>query len=163
MKISEYEKLIDLTYLGGGFLPANENAEELTLRCAKGEVITFAEVTARDLKFHKCYMDLLGTIYEYLPKKFKETVPKNKFYIFVKHLKKDYRVLFKFKDGTKMVEYESIAFGNMSQKRFEEFIAEQLPFIYENIIGVYFEGEMYKNILYTIEEDYKYFLAKLKV
>ena len=161
MKISEYEKLIELTYVGGGFIPANSNAEELTDRCSKGEVITFSEITKRDLKFHKCYMDLLSTIYEYLPKMFKDAVPKKKFYIFVKHLEKDYKVLFEFKDGTKMIEYESIAFGNMSQKRFEEFISEQLPFIYENIIGAYFDGEIYKNILLTIEEDYRTFLRNL--
>ena len=161
MKQSDYEKLIELTYVGGGFLPANINAEELINKCAKGEVITFQEVTARDLKFHRCYMNLIGFIYGYLPKRFKDEVPKEKFYIFLKHLKKDYNILFKFKDGTVMVEYESIAFGRMSQKRFEEYIAEQLPFIYENVLGAYFEGEMLKNIIFTIEEEYKYFLSKL--
>lgn len=162
MKQSEFENLIDFTYVGGGFIPANQNGEELAARCSKGEVITFKEITARDLKFHRCYMDLISTIYDYLPLRFKDAVKKDKFYMFLKHLKKDYKVVFEFKDGTKMVEYESIAFGNMSQKRFEEYIAEQLPFIFENVIGAYFGGEMYKSIVATIEEDYKYFLSKLK-
>lgn len=162
MKQSDFEKLIDLTYVGGGFIPANQNAEELAARCSKGEVITCGEVTARDLKFHRCYMDLISTIYGYMPLKFKNSVKKEKFYIWLKHLKKDYKIEFEFKDGTKMIEYESIAFGNMSQKRFQDYVSEQLPFIYENVIGAYFEGEMYKNIVATIEEDYKYFLSKLK-
>lgn len=162
MKLSDYNKIVDLTYVGGGFIPANENAEELTLRLAKGEVVSFSEITARDLKFHRCYMSLLSVIYGYMPKRFKETVPESKFYFFLKHLQKNYKTIFKFKDGTELVEYESIAFGNMSQKRFEEYIAEQLPFIYENVIGAYFEGDIYKSIIATIEEDYKSFLARLK-
>lgn len=161
MKQSEFEKLIDLTYVGGGFLPANDNARELEERCIKGEVITFAEVTKRDLNFHKCYMDLIGTIYDYLPKHFQDRLPKNKFYIWLKHLKKDYKVVYEFKDGTKMIEYDSLAFGNMSQKRFETFVAEQLPFIYENVIGAFFEGKIYEGILYNIERDYQTFLRKL--
>jgi hypothetical protein len=70
-------------------------------------------------------------------------------------------VLFKFKDGTAMVEYESIAFGNMSQKRFEAYIREQLPWIYENVIGAFFEGAIYDGIVETIEKEYEIFLSKL--
>ena len=161
MKQSNYEQLIELAYVGGGFIPANEKAYELADNCKKGEVITFKEITARDLKFHRCYMILLKTIYDYLPNKFKNAVPENKFYLWLKHLQGSYKVLFEFKDGTKLVEYESIAFGNMSQKRFEEYIKEQLPFIYGNVIGAYFSGELYKNIIETIEEDYKRFLEIL--
>jgi hypothetical protein len=93
--------------------------------------------------------------------KFKKRVPENKFYIWLKHLKGEYEVLFEFKDGTKMVEYESIAFGNMSQKRFETFIRDQLPYIYENVLGKYFEGETLNGIIETIEKEYIKFLAKL--
>jgi hypothetical protein len=161
MKHSDYNKLIELKNMGNGWIPANENAQELTEQSRRGEVVTFAEVTARDLKFHKAYMSLLGFIYDCLPNKFKEAIPKEKFYIFVKHLKKNYQVLFTFKDGTSLVEYESIAFGNMSQKRFETYVREQLPFIYENVIGEFYKGDIYNNIVATIEEEFKNFLAKI--
>ena len=161
MKQKEYDRLIDLTFVGGGFIAGNDNARELIENCHKGEVITFKEITARDLRFHRCYMSLLSFIYAYLPKKFQNIVPEEKFYLWLKHLQGKYKVIFEFKDGTKLVEYESIAFGNMPQKRFEEYVKEQLPFIYENVIGAFFEGDIYNNIIETIEEQYKKFLERL--
>ena len=109
-----------------------------------------------------------------------------------KHLKKEYSIVYKFKDKeksneiaeklyrsnlnltgeqilkislmlgyTEMIEYDSISFGKMNQNKFEEFIKNQLPYIYENIIGKFFEGEIYDNIIRTIEEEYKKFFSKL--
>jgi hypothetical protein len=161
MKDTDYHNLIELTYVGGGWLSANQKAIELAEQSVRGEVHMFKEVTQRDIRFHKCYMSLLGYVYDYLPKSFKDTIPKDKFYKFLKHLQGQYKVVFSFKDGTSMIEYESIAFGNMSQKRFEEYIREQLPYVYENIVGAYFEGEMYDNIINTIETEYEKFLQKL--
>lgn len=161
MKDSDYKKLIDLTYVGGGFIPANDNAQELIDRSVKGEVISFKEVTQRDLRFHKCYMLLLAFIWEYMPKVFKESVPKDKFYKWLKHFKGEYEVEFTFKDGSQLIEYTSISFGRMGQKEFEKYVAEQLPFIYENVIGAYFKDEMYQSIVNTIEEEFKKFLTKL--
>jgi len=161
MKDSDYFKLIELANVGGGFIPANENASELLDQSRKGEILSFKEVTARDISMHRCYFSLLNFIYNYLPLKFRKAVPEDKFYIFIKHLKGEYAVLFEFSDGTKMVEYESISFGNMSQKRFESFIREQLPFIYENVIAKFFEGEIYDSIINTIEKEYERFMAKL--
>jgi hypothetical protein len=161
MTDKKFENIIELVYMGGGFLPANQRANELTENCVKGEILSFLEVTERDLKFHKCYFSLLGYIYDYLPMSFTSKVSKDNFHKFLKHLQGKYKVLFTFKDGTVMVEYESISFGNMSQKRFEEYVKEQLPYIYENVIGAFFEGEMYDNIIATIEEEYEKFLVKL--
>jgi hypothetical protein len=106
-------------------------------------------------------MSLLGYIYDLLPNKFKEAIPKNKFYIFLKHLKGSYKVIFKFKDGSEWIEYDSIAFGSMSQKRFQEYVKNQMPFIYENVIALYFHDEMYQNIVDLIEEEYVKFLDRL--
>lgn len=161
MKDKDYIELIDLTYVGGGFIPANEKARDLELRCVKGEIVTFKEWTVRDLKFHRCYFSLLNFIYAYLPEKFKKQIPEQDFYRWLKHLKGSYEIVYTFKDGTKMVEYESISFGNMSQKRFKDYVANQLPFIYENVIGAFYEGEIYSNIIETIEEAYEKFMAKL--
>ena len=162
MKDKDYNRLIQLTWVGGGFIPANEKAEELASQLTQGEVVSFQEVTARDLAFHKGYMALLGFIYGYMPPRFKAVVPRERFYQWLKHLKGQYNVLFEFKDGTKLVEYESIAFGNMSEHRFREYVKEQLPWIYENVLGAYFTGEMFDNIVATIEEEFQKFFDKLK-
>ena len=147
--------------VGGGIIPLSDNAIELLEQSHKGEVLSFMEVTSRDLKFHRAYFALLKFIYGYMPMKFKKAVPEGHFYLFLKHLKKQYKVLFTFKDGTTMVEYDSIAFGRMSQKTFESYIREQLPWIYSEVLEVYFQGEMLDGIVETIEEEFNKFLAKL--
>jgi hypothetical protein len=161
MKDGEYHRLIEMANVGGGWVPANENATELLDQTHKGEITTFEEVTVRDLSMHKCYFSLLNFIYGYLPNRFKKQVPEKEFYKWLKHLKKEYKVVFTFKDGTQLVEYDSISFGNMSQKRFENYVREQLPYIFENVIAEFFEGEIYDSILATIELEYERFLAKL--
>ena len=161
MTDKNYKNIIELTYAGAGFIPFNQNAIELTDNCVKGEVISFIECTQRDLKFHRCYFSILNFIYGYLPNSFKKAIPESKFYIWLKHLAGKYKVLFEFKNGTKLVEYDSIAFGKMSQKRFKEYIKDQLPFIYENVIGVFYEDEMYDNIIATIEQEYVKFFDRL--
>jgi hypothetical protein len=161
MKKSDYDKLTEWTNVGGGLVPYNDNAKELIEQSSRGEIFAFDNKTYRDLKFHRCYFSLLNFIYDYLPSKFKETIPESRFYYFLKHLKGEYEVIFTFKDGTTMVEYESISFGRMDQNRFKEYIREQLPWIYENVIGLYYKGDMYTGIIQTIEEEYKKFLSKL--
>ena len=161
MSDKEFKNRVELIYKGGGFIPQNESAVELCDRCVEGEIVSFKEITARDLNFHKCYMSLLKFIYGYLPDKFKSAVPSDAFYMWLKHLQGKYKILFEFQDGTKLVEYESIAFGNMSQKRFRDYVAEQLPFVYENVIAKFYQGKTYDNIIQTIEEQYERFLVKL--
>lgn len=161
MKDKDYNSLIHLKNVGGGFVPANEKAEELLLLTRKNEVIAFEESTKRDLKFHRCYMGLIAFIYDYLPKSFHDRVPKSSFYNWLKAAQGLIAYEFEFKDGRKYVEYESISFGNMSEIKFREYVANQLPWIYENIIGAYFSGQIYDNIIQTIEEEYKKFLSKL--
>lgn len=161
MTDKDYNKSLQLVWVGGGFLPANERASELAEQCRNGEILSFMEITDRDIKFHRAYMSLLAFIYGYLPPQFKSVVPKDKFYQFLKHLKGQYKVLFSFKDGTQLVEYDSIAFGNMSEKRFKEYVKEQLPWIYTNVIGEFFKDEIYDSIIATIELEYEKFFSKL--
>ena len=161
MTDSDYNNILEFVNAGGGLLPANQNANDLIEQSSKGEVMAFQEITQRDLKFHRCYMSLLGFIYDYLPQNFHKKVPKKNFYQFVKHLRGDYDVVFKFADGSQLVEYKSIAFGRMSQKTFEAYIRESLPYIYEQIIYKLFDDNIAKSIIETIEEEYKKFLAKL--
>lgn len=161
MTDKEFYKINEFAFVGGGFIPHNANAQELSEQLVNGEIVSFTECTQRDLKRHRCYMSLLAYIYDYLPAKFKAQVEKDKFYIWLKHLQGKYKVLFEFKDGTKLVEYESISFAKMSEVRFREFIKEQLPYIYEEVIHKFFDGEIYNNILDTIEQDYKKFFDRL--
>ena len=160
MKDTEYHSIIELLYTGGGWLPANQNAMELSEQAGMGEVFTFKEITGRDLNFHRCYFSLLSYIYGKLPANFKLKVPKDKFYFWLKHLKGQYDVLFEFKDGTKLCEYQSVAFGKMSQAEFENYIREQLPYIYESVIRELLP-EKADGIIEQIEKEYKKFLSKL--
>lgn len=161
MTDKDFYKLVDFYNAGGGLLPVNQRAHEIIEQSARGEVLSFTEATSRDLARHRCYMSLLAFIYAYLPKSFHDQVPKDKFYLWLKHLKGQYEILFEFDDGTKLVEYESISFAKMSEVRFREYIKEQLPWIYSEVIGKYFESSIYDNIIETIEEEYRKFFAKL--
>jgi hypothetical protein len=161
MKDKDYNELLEFQHVGGGLIPVNPKAIELLEHSRKGEIIQFKEITARDLKFHKCYMSLLGFIYDYLPTGFRNRISKDRFYIFLKKLQGLYTVEHTFKDGTEMIKYHSISFGNMSQKKFEEYVKNQLPFIYEEVIRVFFDGDIANGIIDTIEEEYKKFMSKL--
>lgn len=161
MKDTEYKQLIELSKVGGGFIPANDIAAELLDNLTNGEIITVKNITKRDLRFHRAYFALLKEIYGYLPKSFHYKIPEDKFFQFIKHVTGDFEVIFEFKDGTKLIEYKSIAFGKMNQQQFREYVREQLPFIYSEILGKYYEGDMLSGIIDTIEENFERFLAKL--
>jgi hypothetical protein len=49
----------------------------------------------------------------------------------------------------------------MTEKEFKEYIKSQLPFIYENVIGKFFEGEIYDNIIDIIENEWERYFSKL--
>jgi hypothetical protein len=162
VKDTDYDKIIELTPVGGGYLPVNQNAHDLLDNCHSGEVLSFREVTERDVNFHRAYFSFIGYIYDWLPKAFKETIPKDRFYQFLKHLKGEYKIIFEFKDGTKFIEYKSIAFGRMSQKTFEEYVRSQLPFIYGEVIQVLYKDKATSDrVIQSIEDEYERFLMKL--
>lgn len=161
MTDKNYHNLVDFTNAGSGLLPVNQRAHEIIEQSARGEVLSFIEATNRDLSRHRCYMSLLAFIWSYLPKSFQNQVPKDKFYMWLKHLKGQYEILFEFKDGTKLVEYESISFAKMTEVRFRAYIKEQLPWIYTDVIGKFFDGPIYDNIIETIESEYQRFFDKL--
>jgi hypothetical protein len=194
MTDKDYSNIIQLSYAGGGWIPCNTAGEELSQNSTKGEVIDLLEVTKRDVSLHRGYFALLKYIYKYLPKKYREKVQEKHFYRWLKHLKKQYDVIYSFHDKERetwnketllkhndklklseaqieyisiildrsdMVEYESISFGRMSNKRFKDYVKEQLPFIYENVIGAFFDDEMYSNIVDDIENEFEKILSKL--
>jgi len=190
MKKSDFDKLEEWVNVGGGLMPTNEVAKDFLDQTVKGEVSQKKTVTARDIKFHRCYFALLNFIHEYLPVNFKKKVPDSDFYAWLKHLKKEYEVKYSFVDEDKIkdiidycvdlginaeissliakkfgktdfLEYDSISFGRMDQHKFKNYIREQLPFIYENVVGKFYEGDMYNGIVDTIEEEFEKFLSKL--
>ena len=161
MTDKDFQKRMDFAYMGGGMIPVSPNAIELCEQSDYGEVFSFKEMTNRDLAMHRCYFALFNFIYGYMPKKFKDIISEDKFYLWLKHLKGQYEVVFTFSDGTSLVEYDSISFGRMSQKSFETYIREQLPYIYTDVLGKCFEGDILNGIIETIEEEFKKFLSKL--
>ena len=162
MKDTDFKRVCEFTVTGGGMLPFNQNAVELIDITTPGEVISLVEVTSRDAKFHRAYFSLIGYVYDWLPKSFKSKMSKDKFYIFLKHLRGDYDVIFEFRNGTKFIEYHSIAFGRMSQKRFEAYVREQLPFIYSEVIQALYPDKLTSDrIIASIEDEYQKFLSRL--
>jgi hypothetical protein len=162
MKDTEYTKLTEWGNAGGGLVPVNENAEQLLDQLGRGETVAMVCVTARDLKFHKAYMAFLSYIYAYMPKQFKREIPKQFFYQWLKLLKTDYTVVAVMPDGRELIEYKSISFSKMNQQEFKLYVKSQLPFIYgSDVLGKYFDGEIYDAIIENIEEDFKKFLSKL--
>jgi hypothetical protein len=161
MKDTEYIKLLEFTPINGVLVPSNQNSVELLSILNQGEVQLLQNVTARDLKFHKAYFSLLNFIWCAMPVNFRGQVPMDKFYLFLKAMKKDFSIIFEFKDGFKLVEYESISFGRMSQATFKMYVAEQIPFIYDLIQQVYKDPKRSEIVIESIEEQYKKFLSKL--
>ena len=161
MTDTTYNDLHEFVMEGAGWIPNNQNAQELMEQTVPGEVQMFKEVTGRDISFHRCYFKLLKYIWSQMPESFQNKIPSAKFYLWIKHLKTEYNVVFEFSDGTKLIEYQSVAFGKMSQMEFETYVKEQLPFIFENVIGIAYSGDEYDSILYDIEKQYDSFLGQL--
>ena len=189
MKDTDYQKILEMAYIGTVYVPmsieateiaqtfllgsefrevedcyaaANEVARKYSETQSEGDVSSFNEVISRDLKFHRCYMALLREIYGYLPKEFAANyVEREDFYNWLKHYQGRYEIKCKFKDGSTMVKYDSIAFGVMSQVKFETYVREQLVFIYSEVLTKYFSGVELQNIINTIESDFRRFLEKL--
>ena len=184
----------EIKEVNGCFSVTNEYGVSLSQEMEPGEIIYMNPIKARDIKFHKAYMAFLGYIWDYLPDKFHEAIPKTQFYLFLKHLRGDYDVRYRFKDINKreaiklwlkahkkqfrityktidkiadywskmeLLEYKSLSFGRMNEDRFHDYIKNQLPFIYSEVIGRFYEGDEYNNIISTIEEEWEKFLSKV--
>ncbi len=163
MKDKDYQKLLELAAKPseGVFYPANNKAISLLDNSVDGEIINIKHIYARDIKLHRAYFALIKYIYGYMPKRFKKIIPEDKFYNFLKVLNNDIDILFKFKNGIQMYEYKSISFSKMSEIEFRAFVKNQLLFIYDKLLGAFFDNEMLKDIIATIEDDFEKFFSKL--
>jgi hypothetical protein len=163
MKDSDYTRLSEWINEGtGALMPYNSLAQDLTDTVKKGEIITMLEMTDRDLRFHRCYFSLVNYIYSQMPRRFRAKLPEKYFYKYLKHLKGQFDIIAQFGDVV-LVEYDSIAFGRMSEHTFREYIRNQLPWIYSDVIGKYYKvgGWRYNKKINDIEDEYKKFLSKL--
>jgi hypothetical protein len=88
-------------------------------------------------------------------------VPEKYFYKFLKIYEKEYKLIYEFKDGDKLIEVDSIAFGNMSQKRFENYVRDQLPKIYDRVIYRLFQLDEAAAIIENIEVEFEKYLNNL--
>lgn len=185
-KYEQYEKVL---------IPAGQRSNDLLSESVEGETIDFEECSARDLQLHKQYFVFLTFIWEEMPLNFRRHVPKEKFYKWLKHLKKNYTVEYRFRDEerrkwiieiltakkkelkltkkqienialltdrTELIEYESISFGRMSEKKFEEYIRAQIPWIYSEVIGRFYQDDALDEKIKKIEEKFRKFFKRLE-
>ncbi len=135
MKIEEFTTLKHFNvHKGNVLVPATNDTREWLELQKHGMPVNLKLIEARDIKFHRCYFLLLSFVYDRLGRKFKETVPKDKFYNFLKFLSNEYDVVYSFKDGRQFIEYRSISFGRMTQAKFREYVNNQLSVIYEELL-----------------------------
>lgn len=163
MRDRDYDRLSEWTNEGtGALLPFNDISHDLADTTRKGEIITMLEVSDRDLQFHRCYMSLINYIYDLMPNRFKRKLRKKYFYRYLKHLKGQFDIIAQVGDIV-LVEYESISFSKMSEYAFRDYIREQLPWIYSDVIGKYYKvgGWRYNRKIESIEEKYMFFMSKL--
>mgnify|MGYP003397300243 FL=1 len=142
MKQEEFTELKHFTnHQGVGLIPATHESREWLETLKNNEPVNFKIVESRDIALHKAYFGMLSYIWDRLKPSFKKKVPKQKFYIFLKELGKEYDVLYTFSDGREWKELKSISFGKMSNTKFKEYFNNQLSVIYEDL-------------LFPLEQDY---------
>jgi hypothetical protein len=163
MKDSAYLRLSEWANSGGGVLvPLNGVASDLVDITRQGEVIMMLEMTDRDIRFHRCYMSLVSFVYDQLPKRVRRRINKKYFYQYLKQLKGNYNIVVQY-EHIVIIEYESISFGRMSEHAFRDYVRNQLPWIYTDVIGKYYKvgGWRYNRKIEAIETEYQKFLSKL--
>lgn len=161
MKDTEYAELLEFIPANGCLIPANSKAMDLMSISKNGEKITLKNISARDTKFHSCYFSLLNYIWTMMPPHFRAKIPCGEFYKFLKMMQGEFEEVFEFRDGKKMIEYKSISFGNMNQQQFKEYVALQLPIIYEDLIMQIYKADQATLVIESIEKEYEKFLSKL--
>lgn len=135
MKQSEFLELKHfVNHKNIGLIPVTLESREWLETLKQDECINFKIIQSRDLKLHRAYFLVLGFIYDRLSPSFRKRITKDKFYIFLKDLAKEYDVLYTFKDGTEHKEYKSISFSKMNNTKFKEYFNNQLIFIYEDLL-----------------------------
>lgn len=158
MTDNDFHKLTEFKVIENALIPVNEIARDL-IDHNKGKTISLKEMTSRDLSYHRAYFSLINYIYSWLPERFKRVVPECHFYKWLKHLQGHFDELYRFNDGTILVEYQSISFGRMSQVKFVDYVKNQLGYIYEYVIReICDEPEI---VIENIEFEFENFISCL--
>jgi hypothetical protein len=160
MTTETYTDLLQFEHQQGLLKPLNAKAVDFICGLKHKEIVYLEDKGKRDLKFHRAYFSLLSYIYSWMPKEFKFRIPESIFYIYLKDLNNEYQA-FQSLDDKPLKIYYSISFGKMSQKTFEAYVKNQLPFIYDNLIHVLFDVEKAEMIIENIENEFEKFLSKL--
>lgn len=162
MNTKTYNKdVLEFEHQQGLLKPNNQAAIDFISNLKHKETVYLKDIGQRDIKFHRAYFGLLNYIYSWMPVKFKMRIPEKIFYTFIKDLTGQYTIWYTFKNGREITEYTSISFGRMSQKTFEEYVKNQLPMIYDNLIYVLFDAEEAEMIIENIEFEWEKFLDTL--
>ena len=161
MTTETYNDLLQFEHQQGLLKPINSKAVDFISGLKHKEIVYLEDKGKRDLKFHRAYFSLLSYIYSWLPKEFKFRVSETNFYLFLKDLNNEFETVYTFKNGKEVKKYNSIAFGKMSQKTFETYVKNQLPFIYDNLIHVLFDDEKADMIIENIENEFEKFMQRL--
>ena len=161
MKDTEFKDLLQFSNMGGSALiPENQNAVEFVEQLKNGENVWLKSKTERDLGLHRAYFLMLAEVWGYLPKKFRDNIPKEKFYLWLKLYNNNYNVIFEFKDGRQFIEYESISFGRMDNNKFKEYVKMQIPVWYRLFTDLLPE-QFANDAIETIEQNFERTLQKL--
>ena len=158
--MKDTDKIYEFAKYNGALHPVNSHAHDIINNLSDGEITAILLNNKRDLNLHRAYFALLNYIYSYLPKQFKNKVPSEKFYIFLKYQNDQLTEIFRFKDGKTIYEPISISFAKMDEVQFKAFVNTQLPLIYEKLINVFFEPETAKQIIEKIETEFEKILSK---
>ena len=160
MKHDKFNELIQFARVNNTLTAVN-NYTSLLNELNEGDYVFMKTVDARDLSMHRAYFAFLSKVYDYMPERFKRTIARNIFYKFLQTLKGEYKVLFEFKDGRQLLDYESISFGRMNESKFRIYIKDQLPFIYNNLICEFYNDSTSDKIINEIEQEFEKYLTKL--
>ena len=160
MKDKDYKKRMEFIHFGGLLKPLNDPAIEYIDQKGKGEIVALKDVTTRDLNFHRAYFLLVIYIYNLMPNSFQKRVENaDTFYVVLKDLQGLYKET-KLLNGSTVKIYKSIAMGKMSQKSFEDYVRNQLAFIYEDVIRPIFK-DISGAVIEDIENEFQGFLRQL--
>ena len=113
--------------------PIDEDGENAIKSLSNEESYSVTISVDRSLKMNGAYFSLLNFVWDNMPEKFQDKVPKNKFYVLLKELQGRFTEI-KVSEKTSIKEYESLSFEKMNEARFHEVFKEDVDFIISDIL-----------------------------
>lgn len=113
--------------------PIDEDGENAIKSLSNEESYSVTISVDRSLKMNGAYFSLLNFVWDNMPEKFQDKVPKNKFYVLLKELQGRFTEI-KVSEKTSIKEYESLSFEKMNEARFHEVFKEDVDFVISDIL-----------------------------